>query len=55
MEVNQNAKALCVWIAVNPHYGVFPQFVDFGFNMNQNMYLSEYRTFFPYQDRLIVE
>ena len=39
MNVNQNAKALSVWAAINPHWGVFPQAIKPGFNVNQNEYM----------------
>ena len=41
-EVNQNAKAVCVFVSLNPHWGVFAQAVDFDFSINQNLYMCTY-------------
>ena len=40
-ERNQNAKSVCVSIFANPHFGVIPIAVDYDFNVNMNLYISE--------------
>lgn len=40
-EVTQQVDAVCIFIAANPHYGIFAQAVDFGFSINQNLYMSK--------------
>ena len=41
-EVTQAVDAACIFIAASPHHGIFAQAVDFGFSVNQNLYMSKF-------------
>ena len=40
-EVTQSVDAACIFISASPHHGIFAQAVDFGFSVNQNLYMSK--------------
>ena len=40
-EVTQAVDAVCIFVAASPHWGIYAQAVDFGFSVNQNLYMSE--------------